>query len=168
MLILYEMHPQPPDFEYLNVPDVLVAALNAVQENLEEPSPAVGFDIAPDLPEIYADRRGLLLAARALLDNAFKFSTAQQAVTIKAYRHNEQEVAIAIEDQGLGIPVEKQAAIFEPFLRLENEGSPQLFPGLGIGLTIAKFVVDRHHGRITLDSTLGAGSTFTILLPISP
>jgi len=167
MLILYEMHPQVLEFEYLNLPDVLVAALNVVQENLEEKPPAVRFDIAPDLPEIRADERGLMLAVRALLDNAFKFNADNQPVTIRVSRHSDTDVKIAITDRGIGIPTEKQEAIFEPFLRLETEGSAQLFPGLGIGLTIAKFMVDRHHGRLSLNSTPGQGSTFTMTLPIS-
>jgi signal transduction histidine kinase len=170
MLLLYEMHPQAPDFEYLNIPDLLVSALNAVQDQvqLEGALPAVRFDIAPDLPQVYADRRGVILASRALLDNAFKFNRDDNPVTIRVQRDGEREVAISIIDQGIGIDAKKQALIFEPFSRLESDWGDRLFPGLGIGLTIAHFVVDRHNGRISLTSTPGAGSTFTIHLPISP
>jgi signal transduction histidine kinase len=78
---------------------------------------------------------------------------------------NGSEVAVAITDQGIGIPAEAQARIFEPFVRLETEGSNYLFPGLGVGLTIARFVVERHNGRIEVASHPKSGSTFTILLP---
>ena len=56
--------------------------------------------------------------------------------------------------------------IFDPFYRLEEEGSTYLFPGIGVGLTIAKFIVTRHNGRIEVDSKPGKGSTFTVYLPL--
>lgn len=165
LLLLYEMHPKAADYEYISVPDVLIEALNAARSTMEAEATAVTMDIAPDLPEIYADRRSLVLATRALLENAFKFSPDKKAVGLRAYRENGAEVAIAIHDQGIGIPETELERIFDPFYRLEKEGATHLFPGLGVGLTIAKFVVDRHNGRITVSSQSGEGSTFTIILP---
>lgn len=165
LLLLYEMHPKATDFEYVNVPDVLIEALNMARATMEAEATRVTMDISPDVPEIFADRRGLVLAIRALLENAFKYSPEQTPVAIRAYRDNGTGVAIAIQDQGIGIPEAEVERIFDAFYRLEKEGASQLFPGLGVGLTIAKFVVDRHHGRITVSSTPGAGSTFTIILP---
>jgi two-component system sensor histidine kinase SenX3 len=76
------------------------------------------------------------------------------------------EITIAVSDKGIGIAQADQARLFEPFFRLEKEdGSTTLYPGLGIGLTIAKFVMDRHDGRITINSTPDVGSTFTLHLP---
>lgn len=165
LLLLYEMHPKSTDFEYTNVPDVLIEALNTARAIMEAETTRVTMDIAPDVPEIFADRRSLVLAIRALIENAFKYSPEKTPVSIRAYRDNGTGVAIAIEDQGIGIAEAEVERIFDPFYRLEKEGATQLFPGLGVGLTIAKFVVDRHHGRITVSSTPGAGSTFTIILP---
>jgi signal transduction histidine kinase len=165
LLLLYEMHPKSTDFEYLNAADVLIEALNTARATMEAETTRVTMDIAADVPEIFADRRSLVLAVRALLENAFKYSPDKTPVAIRAYRENGAGVAIAIEDQGIGIAEAELYRIFDPFYRLEREGAAQLFPGLGVGLTIAKFVVDRHHGRITVSSTPGAGSTFTIILP---
>jgi signal transduction histidine kinase len=165
LLLLYEMHPKAADYEYLSVPDVLIEALNTARSTMEAQTTAVTMDIAPDLPEIYADRRGLILATRALIENAFKFSPEKKPVALRAYRENGAEIAIAIQDGGIGIPETEVERIFDPFYRLEKEGSTHLFPGLGVGLTIAKFVVDRHNGRIAVQSKPGEGSTFTIILP---
>jgi signal transduction histidine kinase len=165
LLLLYEMQPHAATLEYINVPDVLVEALNTAQETMEAEAFVVKMDIAIDLPDIQADRRGLVLAVRALIENAFKFSPAATPISIHAYRIGESEVAISVKDQGNGIPEAELNRIFEPFYRLEKEGQSYLFPGLGVGLTISKFVVDRHNGRILVASEPGKGSAFTIILP---
>ncbi|MCP4360839.1 MAG: cyclic nucleotide-binding domain-containing protein [Chloroflexi bacterium] len=165
LLLLYEMHPKTAAMDYINVPDVLIEALNTARATMEAEAVQVKMDITPDLPEIYADRRSLVLATRALIENAFKFSPEKKPVTLRACRMNGDEVAIAIQDEGIGIPQASLNRIFDPFYRLEKEGQTHLFPGLGVGLTIAKFVVDRHHGRIEVGSEPDTGSTFTIFLP---
>lgn len=165
LLLLYEMQPHAAPLEYINVPDVLVEALNTAQETMEAEAVVVKMDIGLDLPDIQADRRGLVLAVRALIENAFKFSPAATPISIYAYRKGESEVAIAVKDQGIGIPEAELNRIFEPFYRLEKEGQTYLFPGLGVGLTISKFVVDRHNGRILVNSEPDKGTAFTIILP---
>jgi signal transduction histidine kinase len=165
LLILYEMHPATSEKAYVNLADVLIAALNAAKESMNGATTGVLLDIAPDIPEMYVDKQSLVLAVRALLENAIKFDPNKAPISIKAYGMNGSEVAVAITDQGIGIPAEAQARIFEPFVRLETEGSNYLFPGLGVGLTIARFVVERHNGRIEVASHPKSGSTFTILLP---
>ena len=166
LLILYEMHPKKPSFEYLEVADVLIEALNAARSVLNDHSTPVTMDITPETPKVYADRRGLTLALRALIENAFKYSSLHSPVAIKVSNLETNEVAIAVADEGIGIDAADQARLFEPFVRLEKEESaPTLYPGLGIGLTIAKFVLDRHNGRIDIKSTPGQGSTFTLYLP---
>jgi signal transduction histidine kinase len=165
LLILYEMHPTETEYAYVNVADVLIEALHGAKEAAQGQLPVVQMDIAPDLPEIVADKRALTLALRALIENAFKYDPAGNPVSIRARSGEGSEIVLAIEDQGIGIPVEAQRRIFEPFFRIETEGGTHLFPGLGIGLTIAKFIVGRHNGRIQVDSQIGKGSTFTVRLP---
>ncbi len=165
LLILYEMHPSAPDFVYLNLTDVVIEALNAAKGAMNGLETAVTLDIAPDLPLICADKRGLVLALRALIENAFKFNPDKKPIHIKVWNLNETEVAIAVSDEGIGIPENARQKIFEPFYRVEKEGGQHLFPGLGVGLTIARFMVERHNGRIQVDSHPYSGSTFTIILP---
>ena len=126
----------------------------------------VTIDIAPNVPKLFADRRGITLALRALIENAFKYSAHEAPVAVSASCSEDGEITIAVSDAGVGISAKDQMRLFEPFFRLEKEeGAATLYPGLGIGLTIAKFVVDRHDGRIEIRSTLGVGSTFSLCLP---
>lgn len=166
LLILYEMHPKKPSFEYLEVADVFIEALNAARSVLNDHSSPVTIEIDPDVPKVYADRRGLTLALRALLENAFTYSPAEAPVAVQVHCPDSEYVAIAVADEGIGISPANQLRLFEPFFRLEKEeNAATLYPGLGIGLTIAKFVLDRHNGRITIKSTPGIGSTFSLCLP---
>jgi len=165
LLIMYEMHPTAPNFDYINLADVLIEALNAARTTLNGSASGATLEVPPDLPRLYADRHTLTLAVRALIENAFKFNPDQAPVAIEAYRNGQEEACIAVHDQGVGIAAADRARIFEPFVRLETEGNVHLFSGLGVGLTIARFVVERHHGRIVVDSVPGQGSTFTIHLP---
>jgi signal transduction histidine kinase len=166
LLILYEMHPKRPSFEYLAVADVLIEALNAARSVLNDHSTPVTIEIDPDVPQVFVDRRGMTLALRALLENAFKYSLPDAPVAVQVSSLGTDEVTIAVSDEGIGIALADQARLFEPFFRLEKEeGTSILYPGLGIGLTIAKFVLDRHNGRIDIKSTPGIGSTFTLYLP---
>jgi hypothetical protein len=165
LLLMYEMHPTSLDFSYVNLTDILIEALNDARTALNGNSTVVKLDISPDLPQLYADRRALTLAVRALTENAFKFNPDQRPISIRAATNGNNEVIITVQDEGIGIPTADQSCIFEPFVRLEKEGSNYLFPGLGVGLTIARFVVERHNGRILVESAPGQGSTFTIHLP---
>ncbi|PIE80711.1 MAG: hypothetical protein CSA11_07255 [Chloroflexi bacterium] len=165
LLILYEMHPASAEFTYTNLPDSLIEALNAACENLNNLASAVTLDIAPEITNVFADRQSLTLALRALIENAFKYNPDKKPIHIRAYCPTKEEVAISIKDEGIGIAKEDQSRIFEAFVRIEREGAQQLFPGLGVGLTIAKFVVGRHNGRIEVESKLNHGSMFTIYLP---
>ncbi len=166
LLILYELHPKRPSFEYLEVADLLIEALNSARSVLNDHSSPVTIEIAPDVPKVYGDRRGLTLALRALIENGLKYSPVAAPIGIQVTCLDTDEVAIAVSDEGIGIAPDDQARLFEPFFRLEKEENANtLYPGLGIGLTIAKFVLDRHNGRIDLKSTPGLGSTFALCLP---
>ncbi len=168
LLVLYEMQLIAPRLVPLR-PEELVNA--AVVEN----SPAaqvrnvlVQTSYEPNLPSLQVDHAGLTLALRLLLDNAVKFSEAGRPVTIHVSCPDKETISLAVSDQGPGIPQEVQGRIFEPFFRWNQENSTNLYSGLGIGLSIAQSIVSRHQGRIEVESEPGKGSTFRILLPLSP
>lgn len=166
MLILYEMSPGAPNYDYLNPTDVVVEALNATQAAMDGKAPLIRLDIADNLPQLLADKNDVVLALRALLENAVKFNPEQKPVEVRVFAPNQQEVAFQVRDEGIGISEEAHERIFDPFFRLEEPGNTHLFPGLGIGLTIARLKVERLNGRIEVQSTPGKGSTFTIYLPL--
>jgi two-component system, OmpR family, sensor histidine kinase BaeS len=120
-------------------------------------------DIPADLPTLEIDPTRMAQVVGNLLSNAIKFTPADGALTVSA-GSDEAEVWIAVKDTGLGISAAEQEKIFEAFYRSsEHRRFPQ---GLGLGLTIAQEIVLAHNCRLTLNSSPGQGSQFTISLPI--
>ena len=98
-----------------------------------------------------------------LIDNAIKYTT-QGAIRVTA-KKNEDAVAVKIVDTGMGIPEEEREKIFKRFYRMDKSRSRET-GGVGLGLSIAEWVVHAHHGRIEVDSEINRGSTFTVYLPL--
>ncbi len=121
--------------------------------------------IPADLPTVAVDPDRLGQALGNLVSNAVKFSPRGGAIVAEAGLSAEV-LWIRVSDQGPGIPVQQRESIFEPFFR----GRPgHLFPeGMGLGLTIARDLVNAHGGRLELDNNPGQGSRFTIWLPLRP
>jgi len=98
-----------------------------------------------------------------LLSNAFKFTPRGGSVSL-AFESAEPGVRIVVQDTGAGIPKEQLPRIFEKFYQADNQSAAGA-AGAGLGLAIAKQIVDAHGGSITCDSTEGVGTTFAITLP---
>lgn len=125
---------------------------------------AIGCEIEPDLPPIEGDRDRLIQVLTNVVSNAVKFSPVGGRVLVRAGRC-EEGVKIAIRDWGVGICESDQARLFKRFQRVNPRSSEE--PGTGLGLAISKAIVDRHGGRITVDSREAEGATFTVFLPRS-
>ncbi len=120
---------------------------------------------APDLPAFPGDEGRLKQVVRNLLTNAIKFTPEGGQVTISGEARRNQ-IELAIRDTGRGISPEHLPRIFERFYQVaRGQGSRG---GQGLGLAIVKTIVERHQGSITVESTPGEGSTFTVSLPIKP
>ncbi|MCO5398144.1 CHASE2 domain-containing protein [Ralstonia soli] len=115
---------------------------------------------------VRGEPRLLVRALVNLLNNAIKFSSAGSVVTVSV-EQDETMFTVAVADQGAGIALADQPRLFQPFHRL-HEGMPNAPSGSGLGLVFVKTVVDRHGGRIAVQSTPGLGSTFTLWLPRGP
>ena len=98
-----------------------------------------------------------------LLTNAVKYSPEGSQVQFELHCTDGQAV-LRIIDKGIGIPEKDRLRLFEPFHRAGNVGSA---PGTGLGLAITRKAVEIHGGTIQVDSELGVGTTFTVILPIS-
>lgn len=99
-----------------------------------------------------------------LLSNAIKFSEPCQSVWLRSLV-DEDHVEIQVQDQGRGIPSDQLLRIFEPFQQVDASDS-RTKGGTGLGLAICRNIIEQHEGRIWVESTLGQGSTFKIVLPL--
>lgn len=121
----------------------------------------------PDLPEhLFAkgDETHIRQAIANLIDNAVKYSGESVEISIQATEEG-HDIRVTITDNGWGIPPEKQELIFQKYTRLKAEDKS--VSGFGIGLNYVKTVVEKHGGRIALDSTLNQGSRFALSLPLA-
>lgn len=118
------------------------------------------YDLAPDAGELLADRHRLLQVLQNLVDNAMKFSEPGGRIIIGVVRQDEA-ILFRVEDEGPGIRPEHLPHVFDRFWQ---EGSRRR-EGAGLGLTVAKGIVEAHGGRIWVESRLGEGSTFAFTLP---
>ena len=116
------------------------------------------------LPKIMGDNSRLEQVIFNLLSNAGKFSPEGSCITVKA-RVKRGELFVQVIDQGIGLSSEEQERIFKPYHRVEQDR--QHFSGLGLGLSIARQIVEAHVGKIYVESQLGKGSTFSFSLPLN-
>jgi signal transduction histidine kinase len=117
-----------------------------------------------DRADVDMDEQLLRHILNNLLSNAVKYSPPGSEVTFSLARRDEQAV-IEIQDRGIGIPAKDQPRLFESFHRASNVENR---PGTGLGLAIVKKSVEIHGGEISLASTTGAGTRFTVVLPLRP
>ena len=135
-----------------------------VVEDLQSPIEAAGTEVSCDpLPTVLADRAQLARVFHNLVANAIKFHRTDASPHVHISAAREENVwTFAVRDNGIGIDPTQAERIFQIFQRLHTE---EEYPGLGIGLALCKRIVERHGGRIWLESEPGAGSTFYFTLP---
>lgn len=145
-----------------------VAFVSEVVAEFRGKAVARGFHIelatAEEYARIQADRDALGLALRNILDNAVKYSPDCRTVWVETTRE-EGRLAVRVRDRGMGIPAAEQKDIFREFVRGAGSRAAHI-QGTGIGLAMARLIVEAHGGEIRLASEPGKGSTFTILLPV--
>jgi signal transduction histidine kinase len=118
------------------------------------------------IPAIQADRERLVQLAMNLLSNAVKFTPGGGVVTARTFVAGDDAV-IQVEDTGIGIPDADQDRLFQRFFR-SSTATEQAIPGTGLGLVISKAIAEAHGGRIDVRSDAGAGTCFTVRLPLEP
>lgn len=151
-----ELRSEPRD-----VGDVIAAALEQVKNNLGKRQ--VDVRVQPDLPRVLADVARAREALVHLIENANRYSPAGLPIVVTAGKDGDY-VAISVADRGPGIDSLEQALIFQKFYRGKDQR--YAIEGTGMGLPIAKAIVEAHGGSLTVISQLGQGSVFTFTLPI--
>jgi signal transduction histidine kinase len=149
---------------------VLEAAVNPFRRKAETKGLNLRFPpIEEGVPPINGDPARLRQALGEIIENAVNFTPTggNIIVTIDKLQIEERHwVTMSIQDSGPGIPADEQAYVFERFFRgAMSEGGN--IPGTGLGLSIAQAIIKAHGGRISVESLIGWGSIFTVLLPVN-
>jgi len=140
--------------------DLIVGAVEMQRPVAASSSVELRVDLDGDLPDIWGDKDRLLQVFENLIGNAIKFTNAGGSITVGATARD-HEVTFRVTDTGSGIPPENLPHIFDRFWQASRSGHV----GAGLGLPIAKGIVEAHRGRIWVDSAAGSGSTFFFTIP---
>lgn len=140
------------------------------QQVLEAYTKGVGLELALechlDPIEVYVDRDRMNQVLVHLVSNAHKYSPAATPITVMLSR-SEEEVTMSVHDTGMGVLEERLPHIFEQFSHAsEEEILADVRPSVGLGLYLSRHIVERHGGRIEVQSNSGQGSTFSVVLPL--
>jgi len=138
-------------------------AIEAVQTKYAAHNCHLTADIARELPEIQADHDAVVTVLVNLLDNACKYTGEDKQVALRVFADTDG-VCFAVADNGIGLARRHIRRIFDRFYQVDSSLARKA-EGCGLGLSIVKFIVDAHRGRITVESKPGQGSTFTVQLP---
>jgi two-component system phosphate regulon sensor histidine kinase PhoR len=150
----------------ISLNDVLCGAIRAI----EPAAHLMNVELRADpIPDLYLSGHGIRLeqALMNLLDNAVKFNKPKGEVHVQVHDRPGNRIEIRVSDNGVGIPAEDLSRIFERFYRVDKARSRQV-GGTGLGLSIVKHAVEQMGGTVAVESELGKGSTFVVMLPQCP
>lgn len=154
----FEVKAQPTDMKA-----VIKRAVEMIQPKINEKSIGLKLEIKP--VTVYGDSNRLIQVMMNLLINAVTYSGNNTEISIRLNVKNDQAV-IQVEDQGIGIESSEIDRLFERFYRVDRARSRNS-GGTGLGLSIVKHLIEAHHGKVEVASTVGVGTTFTIYLPLA-
>lgn len=171
-----EMNANTLPTEKITLPSLLDEVAKQVEWHAQERHITIQLDIESELPLVIGDLNELGQVFYNLLSNAIKYGNANSVVKVQARISNvipkdainnrglKKAVSVAVCDQGEGIPPEHLPRLTERFYRVDT-GRSRKVGGTGLGLAIVKHILKRHQGALTIESTLGEGSIFTVYLP---
>ncbi len=154
------------NFEKVNVPDMIAKITDSLKEKALKRKINLISDLPKEKLEATFDQERMKMVITNVIDNAINYSKEGGSVGIKAEARGE-EIAVMIRDSGIGIPKEAEEKLFEKFYRAKNarQTKPQ---GTGLGLFLAKTIVEGHGGKISFSSKENEGTTFTVTIPVNP
>jgi signal transduction histidine kinase len=147
------------------VPDLIAEVMAELDPIIVRSKLKVTTDLDSDAKMLHSDRQKVKQIVLNLLSNALKFTPEGSIVVTGRLRRGDRTMAIAVKDTGIGIAPEDQSTIFEDFRQADSSPTRE-YGGAGLGLSICRRLASMLGGRITVESKLGAGSTFTLILPV--
>jgi two-component system phosphate regulon sensor histidine kinase PhoR len=167
LLVLSQLESRRPGlhFEQVDLAQCVDRVIEQLDSRIRTLQATVTVDTEKRLPRIEADSVRLEQVVFNLIDNALKHGSKPGIAIRIQLRESWDSAIIRIRDNGPGIPLSDQPHIFERFYRVHKDRSRDA-GGTGLGLSIVKHIVQAHGGRVTLESTPGAGATFVVTLPL--
>ena len=147
------------NYEVVNLKELLLECIVIISSKIEQRNQTFDYQIAEDIQPINADYDKIKQVVLNLLSNAMKYTPEGGTILLTA-ENSEGEVVLRIKDNGPGIPTESLSHIFERFYRVP--GSEHLAQGTGLGLSICQSIIETHRGKITVQSQIGRGTTFSV------
>jgi len=151
--------------EHLDLSIFTHQAIDELNPKILQSNIRLKINVPDSIGLIYASPIQMRQLLNNLLTNAIKYSKPDTTISVNL-QEKESQLILQIEDQGFGIPAVDLPYIFDKFYRSGNVIGTEI-PGSGLGLAIVKSIVESHQGRIWVDSTVGQGSTFTVVFPVS-
>jgi two-component system phosphate regulon sensor histidine kinase PhoR len=159
----YDPPQTPVDFS-----DVVMETVDQLRNSQKERGADIMIDVMAGLPPVMGDSGQLRQLASNILNNALKYGRAGTPVTVSLVRSRSGAmINFTVADVGDGIAPEHLPRLTERFYRVDS-GRSRLVGGTGLGLSLVKHIVDRHRGHLEIRSTVGKGTTVSILLPVAP
>ena len=151
-------------FEAVRPADAVAAAVAAAGDRFGAPGCQLTVNVPADLPAVRADRDALVTVILNLLDNAWKYTGPDKRISITAQADG-RTIRLSVADNGIGLSRRAARRVFDRFYQVDHSLTRSA-GGVGLGLSIVKFIVEAHGGVISVDSRLGEGSTFVVVLPV--
>ena len=153
----------PEKFSLANAVDGVCAVAKSLAQKKRI---KMGVEIAPELDEVVLDQQKFKQILYNLLSNAIKFTNDGGQVNVRVTPQDKEHFKLAVRDTGIGIRAEDISRLFKEFEQLES-GTSRRYEGTGLGLALTRKIVELHGGVISVESEVGKGSTFTVILPLS-
>ena len=153
------------EWQHVSIYELADDIMERSQEKAEKTGVTIKVELEKGLPALYADPERLAWVLLQLFDNGIKFTPAGGQVTFSAKRED-QKVLITINDTGIGIPSDRMLEVFEPFHQLDGSATRR-YGGTGLGLSLAKMILEAHDSEISIESEEGKGSAFSFPIQIA-
>ena len=146
-----------------NLGEVVERVLDVYRHRLDREQVRLRTQIESALPQVRMDSNAIALVLLNLVENAVKYGGDAAEIAVRLGKKN-GHVLLQVEDHGPGIPPDEQKRVFDRFYRMKSDLARPI-RGAGIGLSLVRQIAEAHGGRVTLESQIGRGSTFTVALP---